>query len=135
MSPSAERLSILVVDDDPDIMKMLPVHLDQWGYRPLTAQTAEQGLAMAAAHRPALILLDMLMPKMKGREFCQRLRQAPETAPIPVIFLTALGHDDYVRAGFEAGAEDYVTKPFDPAYLRERIRVCLLKQASSGSNA
>ena len=129
MNAPDERPLILIVDDAPEMLKMLPVQLEQWGYRALTAQTGEHGLELAKTHHPQLALVDILMPRMKGREFCLALQQDSGTAGIPVIFLTALDHDDNVRAGFELGAEDYVTKPFDPAYLRERIRVCLLKHS------
>ncbi|MBI3322847.1 MAG: response regulator, partial [Candidatus Omnitrophica bacterium] len=71
--------------------------------------------------------LDILMPKMKGREVCARLKADPATAGIPVIFLTALGLPDHIKAGLDLGAEDYIVKPFKAADLKERINVCLLR--------
>lgn len=132
MSQTQEPKTILVVDDMPDMLKVLKKHLAHWGYRPLLASSGEEALAMTAAHRPDLILLDILMPTMKGREVCSRLKADPATKHIPVIFLTALGLADHVKVGLELGAEDYVIKPFKAADLRERIQVCLLRAAAHG---
>jgi len=130
MSHTQEPKTVLVVDDMPDILKVLKKHLEHWGYRPVLASSGEEALAMAAANHPDLILLDILMPAMKGREVCARLKADPATKHIPVIFLTALGLADHVKAGLELGADDYVIKPFKAADLRERIKVCLLRAAS-----
>lgn len=127
MSGDQAPKTVLVVDDTPDILRVLKKHLEHWGYRPLLASSGEEGLAMAQTHRPDLILLDILMPTMKGREVCVRLRSNPATKRIPVIFLTALGLPDHVKAGLEAGAEDYIIKPFKSSDLKERIRICLLR--------
>jgi DNA-binding response OmpR family regulator len=135
MADASLQPVILVVDDAADVLKMVRAQLEQWGYRALTSDSGEDGLLLAAKHRPDLILLDMLLPKMRGREFCQRLQADPATAAIPAIFLTALAHDDYVRAGFDLGAEDYIVKPFEPSYLKERIRVCLLKRSKRAAGA
>ena len=130
-----EHPLILVVDDAGELLKMLPVQLEHWGYRVVTAATGEHGLELAKTQRPNVILLDMLLPKMKGREFCQHLKRDAALARIPVIFLTALGHDDYIRNAFEMGAVDYITKPFQPEYLRERIRLCLLRSMPTREGA
>ena len=121
------QATILIIDDVPSILKILKKQLEHWGYRALTAIDGEAGIAVAVAERPDLILLDILMPKMKGRQVCARLKRHAETATIPVIFLTALGLSDHVRAGLDLGAEDYVIKPFKPDYLKERIKICLLR--------
>jgi len=71
-----------------------------------------------------------MMPKMKGRDVCARLKANPETAPIPVVFLTALGLADHVKAGMDVGAEDYIVKPFQPSELKERIAVCLARHSN-----
>ncbi len=132
----AERTAtILVIDDMPAILKMLKRQLEHWGYRALVAGGGEEGLALAAAQRPDLILLDILMPKMKGRQVCTTIRSDERTKNIPVIFLTALGLSDHVRAGLDLGAEDYVIKPFKPDYLRERIKICLLRNARNAKKA
>ena len=127
------QATILIIDDVPSILKILKKQLEHWGYRALTANDGEAGIAVAVAERPDLILLDILMPKMKGRQVCARLKRHPETESIPVIFLTALGLSDHVRAGLDLGAEDYVIKPFKPDYLKERIKICLLRHQRQAS--
>lgn len=127
MSGTQAPKTILVVDDTPDILKVLKRQLEHWGFRALVASSGEEGLATAQHEHPDLILLDILMPKMKGREVCSRLKADPATAGIPVIFLTALGLPDHIKAGMDLGAEDYIVKPFKPADLKERITVCLLR--------
>ncbi|MBI3324662.1 MAG: response regulator [Candidatus Omnitrophica bacterium] len=137
MSQTADRQTILVVDDTPVILKMLTKQLEHWGYRVLTAASGEEGLQRAETEQPDLILLDILMPKMKGREACARLKANSATKHIPVMFLTSLGLGEYVRAGLDIGGDDYIIKPFRPTYLRERIKVCLLRSQQSrpsGSN-
>ncbi|MBI4323237.1 MAG: response regulator [Candidatus Omnitrophica bacterium] len=119
--------TILLVDDDPNIRKIMSRQLEHWGYRVVTAASGEEGVTRARTDAPALILLDIMMPKMRGREACAALKADPKTRDIPVIFLTALGLADHIRAGMDLGAEDYVVKPFRPDDLRERIKVCLLR--------
>ena len=127
MASADGRATILLVDDDPNIRKILSRQLEHWGYRVVTAASGEEGVIRARTDAPALILLDTMMPKMKGREACAALKADPKTQGIPVIFLTALGLADHIQAGMELGAEDYVVKPFRPDDLRERIKVCLLR--------
>ena len=119
--------TVLVVDDEPDVVMMLRRRLEKEGYQVVSAPDGEQGLRMAQETRPDLILLDIMMPRMKGREVCARLKADPITADTPVIFLTALGLPDHVKAGMDLGAEDYIVKPVAPAVLRERIMVCLAR--------
>ena len=125
MSAETMAQTILIVDDTPVILKMLKRQLEHWGYQALTAASGEEGLRLAEQARPDLILLDILMPKMKGREVCARLKANPKTRDIPVVFLTALGLTEHVKAGIELGAEDYIVKPFKPADLKERIAITL----------
>jgi len=80
---------------------------------------------------PDLILLDIMMPKMKGREVCARLKANPKTQHVPVIFLTALGLADHVKAGMDLGAADYLVKPFAPEELRKRVTVVLARHAGT----
>jgi DNA-binding response OmpR family regulator len=120
-------VTLLVIDDTQDLVQMLARRIQSWGYRVLAATSGEEGLVLAERELPNLILLDIMMPKMKGREVCVRLKQNPKTQHIPVIFLTALGLADHVKAGMDVGAEDYIVKPFDPLELRERIEICLLR--------
>ncbi len=119
--------TILVIDDVPMILKVLKRQLEHWGYRALTAISGEDGIALAESEAPDLILLDVLMPKMKGREVCARLKTIDRTREIPIIFLTALGLADHVKSALDLGADDYVIKPFKPEYLKERITICLLR--------
>ena len=127
MARAAQPPTILLIDDDPSIRKMIGRQLEHWGYRVVTAAGSEEGLTRARTDAPALILLDIMMPKMRGREACAALKADPGTRDIPVIFLTALGLADHIRAGMECGAEDYIVKPFHPDDLQERIKVCLLR--------
>ena len=118
---------ILVVDDTKDVLQVVSRRLQSWGYEAITADSGEEGLRVAEEQVPDLILLDIMMPKLKGREVCARLKANPKTQNIPVIFLTALGLADHVKAGMDLGAEDYIVKPFEPAELKDRIAVCLAR--------
>ena len=125
--PSGKR--ILLVDDSKDILSVISKRIESWGYKAVTAESGERALELLSSDPlPDLILLDIMMPKMKGREVCERLKADPRTADIPIIFLTALGLADHVKAGMELGADDYIIKPFEPAVLKERISVCLLRR-------
>ena len=125
------RQKILIVDDTKDILLVVSRRLESWGYEPLTAESGEEGLRLAEEHVPALVLLDIMMPKMKGRDVCARLKSNPKTQHIPVIFLTALGLADHIKAGLDLGAEDYIVKPFEPAQLKERIAICLARHKTT----
>src|SRR5450830_261122 len=112
---------ILAVDDEPANLQLLRQIL-QNDYTLLFAKHVERALALAREERPALILLDVMMPGMNGHTVCRHLKAEPLTAAIPVIFVTAQGelHDEL--SGFEAGAVDYITKPLSPAIVRARVR-------------
>ena len=124
---------ILIVDDTKDILQVVSQRLKSWGYVVLTANSGEEGLKVASEQLPDLILLDIMMPKMKGRDVCAHLKSDPITKQIPVIFLTALVLSDHVKAGLDLGAEDYIVKPFEPEELKDRIRVCLLRHSQPSS--
>lgn len=119
------RKRILVIDDEVDIRLLLEGRLKSLGYEAILASSGEEGLRLAQSQRPDLILLDVMMPKMKGREVCAHLKADPATAAIPVIFLSALGLADHIQAGMNLGAEDYIVKPFNPEELGRHIAVCL----------
>ena len=125
MSDELKKKRILIVDDTKDILQVVARRLQSWGYEALTAESGEEGLKMAQEQLPDLVLLDIMMPKMKGRDVCARLKADPHTQHIPVIFLTALGLADHVKAGMDLGADDYIVKPFEPAELKERIAIVL----------
>ena len=120
-----KRKRVLLVDDSKDLVDILTRRLSSWGYEPLTATTGEEGLKVADEQLPDLILLDSVLPKMKGREVCAQLKANPKTKAIPVIFLTALELADNIKASMVVGAEDYLVKPFEPDVLKGRIAVCL----------
>ncbi|MBI4342524.1 MAG: response regulator [Candidatus Omnitrophica bacterium] len=131
MSADTPRKKILIVDDTKDILLVVARRLESWGYEPLTADSGEEGLRVAEEHVPDLVLLDIMMPTMKGRDVCARLKSNPKTQHIPVIFLTALGLADHIKAGLDIGADDYIVKPFEPAQLKERIAICLARHNSA----
>lgn len=112
---------ILVVDDDAVIQQLIEVNLELEGYEVVKASNGEEALARVADEAPDLVLLDVMMPRMNGRDVCRKIKGDPETANIPVIFLSARAQDLDVEAGLELGADAYVTKPFDPANLLETI--------------
>jgi DNA-binding response OmpR family regulator len=125
---------VLIVDDTKDILLVVSRRLESWGYEALTASSGEEGLKVAEEQLPDLILLDIMMPKMKGRDVCARLKADARTKHIPVIFLTALGLADHIKAGMDLGAEDYIVKPFEPAELKERIAIVLARQTNDQAN-
>ena len=133
MSTEARPKKILLVDDTTDILLVVSRRLQSWGYEALTAESGEEGLKVAEEHIPDLILLDIMMPKMKGRDVCARLKANPKTQHIPVIFLTALGLADHIKAGMDLGADDYIVKPFEPADLKKRIAVVLARHEIGGT--
>jgi DNA-binding response OmpR family regulator len=135
MDDDVQGKRILVIDDMPAILKVIRRQLEHWGYETFTAGSGEEGLALAEQHTPDLILLDILMPRMKGRQVCQLLKAGDKTKDIPIIFLSALALSDHVRAGLDIGAEDYVIKPFKPEYLRERIKIALLRNGRNAKKA
>ncbi len=133
METKGTHKRILVIDDTKDILQVLSRRLDSWGYDVVTADSGEEGLRLAHEQRPDLILLDIMMPRMKGRDVCAQLKASEDTRAIPVIFLTALGLADHIKAGMDLGAEDYIVKPFEPAELKERIAVCLARHDPSST--
>ena len=135
MSAEPRRKKVLVVDDTKDILVVVSKRLQSWGYEPFTADSSEEGLRIAMEQVPDLILLDIMMPKMKGRDVCAKLKADSRTEKIPVIFLTALGLADHIKAGMDLGAEDYIVKPFEPAELKERIAIVLARSQRDGSSA
>jgi two-component system alkaline phosphatase synthesis response regulator PhoP len=116
---------ILVVDDEIYIVHILDFSLGIEGYEVMTALDGEQALAKVAQDKPDLIVLDIMMPKLDGYETCKALKSNPETKDIPVILLSAKGRNVDQKVGFEVGADDYITKPFSPRKLVERINAIL----------
>ena len=121
--------TLLVVDDDPVIQKLLQVNFEMEGYQVVLAGDGLQALEKAAEVRPDLIVMDVMMPRMDGLEAAGRLKADSATASIPVIILSAKAQDADVKAGRASGADEYMTKPFDPLELLERV-AALLEQRS-----
>ena len=119
------RPVVLVADDDPDILSLVALRLQRSGYDVLTAGDGEQALATALERRPDLALLDVMMPKLDGYEVTQRLRASTSTRHMPVILLTARVQEADIARGVEAGADDYVKKPFSTLELRDRVQAAL----------
>ena len=117
--------SILTVDDTPANLDVLVEMLEAAEFRVSVSTTGEQALLVVSEKRPDLILLDVMMPGMDGFETCKRLRARDETADVPIIFLTARDDPQAIKQGFEAGGDDYVTKPFNKEELLARIRTSL----------
>ncbi|MEU1038129.1 response regulator transcription factor [Streptomyces sp. NPDC005907] len=113
---------VLVVDDDPTVAEIVSGYLDRAGYAVDRAGDGPEALARAAAHRPDLVVLDLMLPGMDGLEVCRRLRAR---GPVPVVMLTARGDEDDRILGLEVGADDYVTKPFSPRELVLRVESVL----------
>jgi pilus assembly protein CpaE len=116
---------ILVVDDDLDSLKLIGLMLQRNGYEVVAANAGNQAIAKAVSDHPDLIILDVMMPDMNGYEVCRRLRKNPDTKGIPIIMFTAKTLIDDKVAGFEAGADDYLTKPTHPAELASRVKAIL----------
>ena len=117
--------TILIVEDEKDIVKMLDYNLKKEGYKILVAHDGEDALDMANTKLPDLILLDLMLPGVDGLEVCKELKSERKTASIPVIMLTAKSQESDKIVGLELGADDYVTKPFSPRELIARIKAVL----------
>ena len=116
---------ILLVDDEPDILEFVGYNLSKEGYLIFTASDGEEALAVAAECRPHLILLDMMMPRMDGVQACRALRQMEELAATRIVFLSALGEEETQLAGYDAGADDYITKPIRMNLLKSRVNAIM----------
>lgn len=121
---------ILVVDDEIDSLKLIGLMLQRQGYEISAASSGAQALTKAVGEKPDLIILDVMMPDMDGYEVCKRLRANSNTSGIPIIMFTAKSLVDDKVAGFEAGADDYLTKPTHPAELASRVRAVLARSAA-----
>lgn len=116
---------ILVVDDDEGVAETIERLLRRSGYEVVVAYRGADAVALARDQKPALVILDIIMPGMTGLEVCRHMRTSPETEQIPILFLTARGEIDDKIDGFEAGGDDYISKPFDMRELQARVKALL----------
>ncbi|MDP9303989.1 MAG: response regulator [Actinomycetota bacterium] len=122
---------VLVADDEEDIRALVAFRLKRAGYEVITAADGEEALLLATTRLPDLVVLDMMMPKATGLEVTHSMREQAATKDIPVILLTARAQEVDVARGFEAGADDYVKKPFSPQDLQARVQALLERSAAS----
>ena len=130
----SETDRILVVDDEPDIVALVVYHLAKAKYRVSTAASGPDALALAKRERPALVVLDLMLPGMSGFDVLARLRQDPDTAGVAVLMLTARKDEPDRIRGLELGADDYLTKPFSPQELVLRV-AAILRRVDTGGEA
>ena len=116
---------ILLIEDEKNILELVKYNLEQEGFRILTATKGNTGLETALKERPALVILDLMLPGMNGLEICKTLKQNDKTRAIPIIMLTAKGTESDKVVGLELGADDYITKPFSPREFVARIKAVL----------
>lgn len=119
------KIKILLVDDEPDILEIMNVNLSSEGYQIFTAENGKEALKLADKHLPHLVVLDVMMPVMDGIETCERLRMDDRFQNTIIMFLSARGEDYSHVAAFEAGADDYVTKPVKPRIIKSKIKALL----------
>ena len=124
--------TVLIVDDEAPIREMIAVALEMADYRVLEADNAQDAHALVVDHQPDLVLLDWMMPGTSGIELARRLKREEATAALPIIMLTAKGEEDNKIQGLEAGADDYITKPFSPRELVARLKAVLRRATPRG---
>jgi len=135
-SMKKKDIKILLVDDEQDILEIVGYNLAQEGYQIVTATNGKEAIAKAKKELPQLIIMDVMMPEMDGMEACENIRKLPELRQVLITFLTARGEDYSQVAGFDAGADDYITKPIKPKLLVSKVKALLrrLKDDESKSS-
>lgn len=126
-----QDIRILLVDDEPDILEILKYNLTSEGYQVSTARNGAEGVEKAKKKQPHLIILDVMMPEMDGIEACEKIRKLEGLEDTIITFLTARGEDYSQVAGFDAGADDYITKPVKPKVLMSKIKALLRRLKES----
>ncbi|WP_372640641.1 response regulator transcription factor [Ancylomarina sp.] len=126
---------ILLVDDESDILEFLSYNIKKEGFQVETANNGIEGIEVAKKFQPHLIILDVMMPEMDGIETCDKLREMPEFSDVLITFLTARSEDYSQIAGFDAGADDYISKPIKPKVLISRVKAMLKRANRSNSTA
>lgn len=129
-----KEIKILLVDDEQDILEIIGYNLSQEGYQVFTASNGREAVEKAQKELPNLIILDVMMPEMDGMEACEHIRRIPALQNTIITFLTARGEDYSQVAGFDAGADDYITKPVKPKVLVSKVKALLrrIKEESQG---
>ncbi len=118
-------IKILLVDDEPDILEIVGYNLAQEGYQIVTAENGKEAITKAKKEHPQLIIMDVMMPEMDGMEATEAIRKIPELKDVIITFLTARSEDYSQVAGFDAGADDYITKPIKPKLLVSKVKALL----------
>ncbi len=126
-------IKILLVDDEPDILEIVGYNLSSEGYQIIKAENGADAVKVAKEEKPHLVILDVMMPEMDGIEACEQIRNIPELAETIIAFLTARGEDYSQMAGFDAGADDYITKPIKPKVLVSKVK-SLLRRLKEGED-
>ena len=120
-----QEITILLVDDEPDILEIVGYNLSQEGYKIINASNGKEAVLKAKKELPQLIIMDVMMPEMDGIEACEKIRQYPELQNTIITFLTARSEDYSQMAGFDAGADDYISKPIKPRILVSKVKALL----------
>jgi len=113
---------ILIAEDEPDIRELVTFMLRFAGYEVVAASNGEDAVRTAAREIPDLVIMDVRMPRMTGYDACRLMKSNPDLRDVPVVFLSAKGQESEIRSGLDAGAEEYLLKPFSPAELTNRVR-------------
>lgn len=128
---SNSKYKVLVVDDEPDILEFIEYNLKREGYEVILASNGKEGMEKAIAHHPDLIVLDVMMPVLDGIETCRLLREKDQFKNTFIVFLTARSEEYSEIAGFNAGADDYISKPIKPRVLISRINAILRRKVTT----
>jgi DNA-binding response OmpR family regulator len=121
------KLTVLVIDDDPVILELLRVNFEIEGFDVICASDGEQGLRMAQSEAPDVVISDIMMPRRDGLQLLNDLKSDPGTEDLPVILLSAKAQKSEVQQGLDMGADDYITKPFDPLELIDRLNAVMTR--------
>ncbi|MCK8142271.1 response regulator transcription factor [Flavobacterium sp. I-SCBP12n] len=130
-----KNTKILLVDDEPDILEIIGYNLFQEDYQIFTASNGKEAIAKAKKVIPDLIIMDVMMPEMDGMEACENIRKIPELSNVLITFLTARSEDYSQVAGFDAGADDYITKPIKPKLLVSKVKALLRRLKENDQNS
>ena len=130
-----KNIKILLVDDEPDILEIVGYNLSQEGYQISTATNGREAVSKAKKEIPHLIIMDVMMPEMDGMEACENIRKIPELSNVIITFLTARSEDYSQVAGFDAGADDYITKPIKPKLLVSKVKALLRRLKENDQNS